>query len=1631
MAQAPALNTMPEISPIRLPRTIKSALGKIGRRLQWVTFLQGLGSLLVLGTIIMVVGMALDFAVALPVVVRLLIWGSCMSVVSGLSVSTIRSGLRQRRSESALELAGLIEKKFPNVGELLTASVGLIRDGLPPNGSPALIAALVDQAATHVEAINPLEAVPSTTARRRFALGLTLAILVGIPVFLVPDPLGKLAARFLNPWADLGRISRIKILVEPGDAYAAIGDDFTVSAEVQARFGPAVDPENVWLEWNDPATKRVRRVAMDKPASDSSAVAKRTAVIPSLTESLSYRVVVGSTQSDRYAVTAVEPPKIAKLAVKVVPPTYTKRSANEFLDARRVEAFEMSRVELTVTADTRIKAVELFSPKPGGQESETNRTFASVASDGRTGTVSFFAETSGPFSIRLHDPRGIASRPEKPRRIKVIPDTAPTVDLQGIDGLKESNANDTLRVGVVAGDDVAVASVQLHYKITRQGSQSDPERGQVESDLKGLGTETAKGVVALGLRSLNLKPGDALNYRVRVADNRPAPRGPNVTWSSDHDLSIVEQAQAMATKRGEAERSMIQERLEAFKKAITDTKKETEQLPYAADAAQRNNGNWEPERQKSLTQQEAEARQLEEKLQVFADELKESSAYHPLARPAEEIAQVEGEALRTALDRARQAADPAKRFNALQKADARAADLARKVDELKTQFDALNLRGQERDRLQELADRQAEIAEHAEKAELNPRDRLAFDKLQAEQNAVKKDLDQLLQKSPELRAELLRNQAEEAKGLVEKAKALAERQREEAANATNLSEKSTREKLQEIAQEQRVIENEARRFGLDVNQALAENGRSPLNAEPLKRAVEPIERGDVNEGREAMRQAERELLRVAHDIEDAPQDTKALARRLFNAEQALTNDLAQVLGENRNKTEFPAEARAAVQEALKRLRDRAADIAQLAAAIPESKDALAVPVNGGQAFPRDLAVKAADSAKRTAEQLRLASNPQAMEKEAVEAREALGALANALPDRWKTDGETRKTFDEARAKTDAAANEVDKHLRETDRPNDGQKAIDDLVTRLAPVIDQAKQAAEQLGKVETPPRQEAQRNLAVDRANQLAAEVEAARKALAAHPGAKEARAIRDRLNMAVVESKVATERLSQSLAGASTDEKLADALAAEANNPEPGDPLESKRMASAIRNVQAADAPIELAEAVRAAGLASAVPADRPDAAKALNEEAKQAIQELADRVNGRQTPRGKVEALARAERGSVQERDPVAAAKLQRVIAAELAGLPAGNPENQAAIEAVQNAEAVAEAVAKPAEPGETPRTDADLAKAQTQAAKALDALAAKLPDQPAKPAQPAKERPGKDLPVDRDLELNAEQAKAAAELAVRERHLAERLQTVLGERAEPQQALKREAVALSRDLASLRDRVQAVSDRARWPAQEAASLLGDHASPAMNEAANQLGLGQKDSARNMQRQAADLAERAARSTEDMANALLAETAALDAQALADAANVPTPEQAPLQGEALAKARDAMNQAAAKLQEARTAASQKGDTAKQAIREAAKTLQAAAESQAQAKESTQARLATPRAGSAKDPKGREITQGTTETLADLKSLVQKKTGRSWGELPGHLRSEILEMARQPRYRDDYARLIQLYFREIASGAK
>ncbi len=529
---------------------------------------------------------------------------------------------------------------------------------------------------------------------------------------------------------------------------------------------------------------------------------------------------------------------------------------------------------------------------------------------------------------------------------------------------------------------------------------------------------------------------------------------------------------------------------------------------------------------------------------------------------------------------------------------------------------------------------------------------------------------------------------------------------------------------------------------------------------------------------------------------------------------------------------------------------------------------------------------------------------------------------------------------------------------------------------------------------------------------------------------AEKSKKLRESLLAARVDAQASLYRLEQKSHGKMPADDLAEilaleqkaaaeALATERSQPPADDPnprenaaRNRQRIATALRNLAVAtEAPALQQEAVRLAEAAAKIDADPKDAQRAA-EAAAALAQRLGDGMNTKEL----AAALAKAERALDTETDPTRIADRQKAIAAELNHQP--SPATEKAEPAVREAANQAEQArrtdpSKPAPPA--------VAEARARAIEALETIAADPApiaknDEANKPStDPAQPRPTVAVPPDPSLGLGPEQAARAADLAVRQRQIRERLQSAMGERVAPQQDLKREAQSLARDLAELRDRAKEMNARSQWQAQNAAELAGEQAPRSMEQGANQLAQGRLDQARDAQRQAADQIERAAQAAEDAAAGLKAEGIAEAGEAAAASASA----------NGLAEAKDSLRGASRKLAQGPSGPGTAQGAAPE-MRQAAEALRAAAQASAKSPNAPPMGDADPNS----NPNVTASAAGVAEAdLAALQDLIKKKTGRQWGELPGHLRTEILQLSKG-RYREDYARLIQLYFKEIAADA-
>jgi hypothetical protein len=1752
-----------------LPRPIRRALGRVEARLRWLDLTRGLGTVALVAAASMAVGIAADLAWPLPIEARWGIWLAWVGLVGLVVIGRLIRPALARRPWVAL--AALAERADPNLGERVTSAVALLDAKARATGSPALIAAQAEDAAEALQGFDPAPALHAGKAVRRLLLGLSAVAILAAPALLRPDPFATLARRFLAPWFELDRVGRFALRVEPGDRFVAVGSDLAVEAEVTSRFGSTEPPRTVWLDWVD-ANQVKHRARMTR----RDVHAPFQATIPAITGTTGYRVTAETSSSRLYKATAIDPPAIASLSVKVEPPPYTRVAASQARDPAKVEAIEGSRVTLTLSTTTPVAAVDLDWPAPAPEGSKR----VVLDSAGRLDlTTTVEAGVSGEYRLTpRRDAHGLDGRAE-PRRILVRPDAPPTLAIKGPGAPAVARPDDRLEVAIAARDDFAVAAAELHYQVESQESPSSPPRnGQVDVALEGVGTPRARGVATLALRPLDLATGDVVSYRVRVSDNKPAPAGPNVTWSEPRVLKIASQAEPLLGKEDRIRREGFQARLEAIRQTAAENRRETEQLRYAADSARRDGAAWGVERDTALASREAEARRVADNLQLLARDVEDDATYAPLARPTRQAAEVEAEAGRARLADARQAPDAARRLVDLRQADSRLGALQNRLDELKRQFDALAKLDLDRQKLRDLAAREDNLAARLAAANRDP---AALEKLRAEQDAVRRDLAELLAKSPELRAGVLAAQAEEAAKLAQKARELAERQRLEARKTV---EARATGPLHGLAREQRDLENDARRLALEVDDPLGENGRGRVDVDAIRRAADPIEKGDLASAVRPLEEAEDSLRRLERDVEDLPGDPRALARRLARRQEVLANDASPASAEARRDNLTPEQK----SNALKRfppLAERQEAIARLAATLKP-------PV-----APEGPAREAEQTLRQALEHLKN-PNPRETENSQNNAKRALHQLADALPDPNRQREDARRKMEEAKRKEEEVARELERHLGETtprpDKPNAEARAAAELAERLAPLARKQDEAAEALAKLEVEPRLRPQVDRAATRARQLAQSIRDAqaqappKSSLAAEskpsgpwrvlgpingtnaplpfdpaaavdfsrpitpaggkptewreaagsgsdgkidlgslygevnercafavtdlpsrtrrltqlalgsddtltvwlngrkvfdqngmrsyspgqdkvdvtlnagsnrlvircgngsarwefgvmvaPEAPEgfapelARQSRRDLAAARADALTSTYRLEQKMHGRTPADDLASELAAELKADaeqvarDQGKPLEDdptareqavadrRRVATALRNLNAPDAPALQAEAVRLAqAAASAGPAELPAASKA----AASAAEALARRMATDLSPGELAAALARAERS--QEAEGV---ERQKAIAAEFLDRHPPAPPTPAEIRARAEVRRALELSVRalqpdrgdPADPTPTPR---EVAQAREAAAIALEAVAEGKGEVAAPPPSAPAVAKSADDP---ELGLGAEQAAKAAELAQRQRRIRERLQTELAGRVEPQEALRRDAAELGRDLAELRDRVREANARAQWPANNAVDLAAEQAPRAMGQGAEQLAQGKLDAARDAQRQAADLVERAARETEDMAASLRAE-APTGAQGPSAAPSGLT--------QAMAALRESSRQMAASPGATPSADGATG-SAQAAMERAAEGLRLAARPP-----STAAGTGSPGETGAPDPGAAATASseapapgaaGVAEAdLSALQDLVRQKTGRRWGELPGHLRTEILQLSRG-QYREDYARLIQLYFREIAA---
>ncbi len=298
------------------------------------------------------------------------------------------------------------------------------------------------------------------------------------------------------------------------------------------------------------------------------------------------------------------------------------------------------------------------------------------------------------------------------------------------------------------------------------------------------------------------------------------------------------------------------------------------------------------------------------------------------------------------------------------------------------------------------------------------------------------------------------------------------------------------------------------------------------------------------------------------------------------------------------------------------------------------------------------------------------------------------------------------------------------------------------------------------------------------------------------------------------------------------------------------------------------------------------------------------------------------------------------------------------------------------------------------------QDQAANDLERLAQAFEQAANAPTNPKKEAPQR--------QQFKEQSEQARQWARRQRELREDVQRALeaarserptAEQRDQQRHLQEKTGELSRQFQRLSQEA-----RSSWPMQAAlqrASGESQQAQQTMQYARDQGQRGEAPAEKQTQERAAQLLDQAARAA--------SEASRPQQSAKSNAGD-------PKSGEAVAKAGRQMAEAQGQLQRGQAAQAQS------AMQQAARALGQAAQQMA-ANPARQPGMPARQVGLGRQAGG----------LPDLSAYGVDKAayaGKSWGELPGELRTKIVQDIKA-RYGEDYARMIKSYFEQIADTKK
>lgn len=1031
---------------------------------------------------------------------------------------------------------------------------------------------------------------------------------------------------------------------------------------------------------------------------------------------------------------------------------------------------------------------------------------------------------------------------------------------------------------------------------------------------------------------------------------------------------------------------------------------QSESLRRALEAARTQQARQLSERARDLAQQERDlaraSRETEQQRAIQRlDEL--AKRQQKLADKARELAKTTRAPTEMARAKPLKADDAERAAAALRLGNADDAvklqdSSAKELDRLATDIDkAMDLARDPKEAAQQLARLQDAVQKRLQE-ELGKRDQKPLteriEPIKREQKAIKEAAQQLSVPPQNAAVQQARKEA------TERAQAASEQMASSPKNALRSEMPRAQEALDRLAKALPTIQQrqqEAQRQVAQLRRQQDEVGRLAEQAQQQAAKANPKDAKAIEQAGKQLADAARKQAEVAEALGkmDAPNLESRKARTEMAANEALRDlmdarreDIAASQADVRRQLERLEQALAGKKPADEQARDLAQrqkeltqDAARAAAdKVPPGK-MLDLQRKQQQIAEETKNLAAPDAAKRKAEAVSAAQQAANTPPAAPEARERMATAARKL-DELARQLEGRETAAQEMAREPAKQQQDTGNQQSTSSPPEHARQLARQQRELAQATQRAEQtAAKQPGQPAA--RKELEKDLDALARLQRNLNKEAARlPATQAQKGLEQARSAMNQAEQALARKDAPQARQKQSEAAEALD-RLAKQLPAQAQKSQP--------------NQEAASRP---------QGLPNPAQAEQARQLAKEQREIRDAVQRAAETARAENAPRANPASELAREQAAIAKQ----ANELARNVAKEMG-------RQSASTRQAEQAKQSAEQAARQLQAGALPQAK----QAGQQSALDLRQLARQVAETP----RSANADPHAADPVQQARKLADRQEQVNRQLMP----LANNTDAQRGAQQAGQQSLAQQTGQLAQDLGKLAQAL-ARTPQSGQPARQAASS-SQQAQAAMQQAQVRARQGNQGQAQQSQNQAATALDRAAQQAAQAAQAAMpasrgqaASQQRNPAQDGARASVAPTQDAGQsvehAQGQ-IAQAQDRLNRDQAR-------------SAQAAMANAAQALQQAAQQLAQA----QNRDSQPGGQQQNQPGQQAQAAGTPAAIGNpgagrpdasmFGPDARKYAGKTWGELPGELRTKIVQDMKV-RYGDDYARMIKLYFEQIA----